>query len=182
MALIMNLYRIFFLLIVLLSSSCCFNDTDKTQNFRPSQVSCTDKSSPDLRNKMESLKYRPGGDLYYLAFADLILADYRKLADMGSAKGMYMYGVLIRELMSIELGNDSKYDILYFDKRKVEIINALTYLYLASYISAKLEEKDRELLPESIYNIEKKIPDEWINEAKTNLHHWVYYCNKKSDR
>ncbi len=164
-----------------LVSSCCL--INKDGKFYPQQISCEDISSPDLIEVVEKFKgnfrkevlYEPQDEIYYAA---------RDLANQGNARSIYIYGSWRHDIVrkKFSYNNYESYIGKFLpDEYREDMVVALTYLYISSFLATKLDERDKEWIFSIINRIEKndfdsKTPIEWIEEAKENANKWQLYC------
>lgn len=168
--------RFYILGIALILASCCDSKIYKESKFRPEQVSCEDISSQELRDKVESIIKRRGGDLYYTSFIEYMLADIRVLADHGNVKGMYLYGAFVFEAVAL-MG--SKLEMYPLPKHyKDEVVRGLTYSYISYSISSDDKEIRTLLGRIGSYVSSSYIPTSWDNEARYNAEKWKKRCIK----
>jgi hypothetical protein len=150
--------------------------------FEPTQVSCTDMSSPELRDELEAVYNNPLGDIYWPSNEAIDIM--KKVADRGKIEAIASYGNIWLDRIFIEnheytdkhtgktLTNKT-----YPDNTKPYIVEGLTYVYISSIPESPITIK--------ILNVVKKIelnrygmiiPQQWIDEAKANAGKWQAYC------
>jgi hypothetical protein len=150
----------------------------EASSFHPEDVACTDQTTPEQKEKWESLRNNPDGDLFLMAHIDEILAIARKMANQGDPTTMYAFGGLKREVLSMEYSTHvsrTEYKVLP-DHEKQDMVIALTYIYISDDIKDLGQRKDHGVLSRLDRGGFKEIPTEWIAEAKENAARWRKHC------
>jgi hypothetical protein len=146
--------------------------------FHPEDVSCADKTTQEQKDKWESFRNHPDGDLFLLGRIDELLPIARDMANQGDPVGMYAFGSLKREILSMEYSKHmsrEEYRILP-DNEKQDMVTALTYIYISEDIKDLGQRKDHGVLSRLEKGGFKDIPSEWIAEAKENAARWSKHC------
>lgn len=169
---------------LLIFTSCCILKDNKEKIFIPEQVSCTDISSEELKERVKVAK----GELREVAFFELkneVFYDALKLANQGNMNGMFIYGTWLHDSIKKEFhynnyGNKAIY--ILPDMYRNEMIMAMTYILLSGTLSdSHLSVEQKEFMKKTLHRIEKnefdtKVPGYWIFEAKLNVIKWQEYC------
>jgi hypothetical protein len=143
--------------------------------FHPQQVACADHSTQQMREQLDSLGRNPDGDLYIVRHIDHILPTTRELADAGNSHGMFVYGDMEYEYQYLLHQDDVKKNDVFPDSTRTSLIDALTYVSLAAMTDSPDKLSAEKLRKE----IERHIPTDWMDEARSNARQWKDHCQHK---
>lgn len=151
------------------------------RDFEPEKVSCVDRTNLGSRVRLEKISKHPDSVLYWTAHLDEILKFTREMAEQGNIRGMGAFGFLKRVYLIEEYradeGRGLLKNVIMPDREKMDMVVAMTFLYINSFVMEKREGQGAEIVD----SIEKnnsyvRIPPEWITEAKANAEGWIKRC------